>query len=58
MSISSPLTTLYQVLKNVAASAEANASILQKNEAATRAANAIHAAKQISQSHQVAAVAF
>ncbi|OGX87548.1 hypothetical protein [Hymenobacter glacialis] len=35
MSISSPLATLYQVLKNVAASAEAEASILQKNEVAT-----------------------
>ncbi|OGX82622.1 hypothetical protein BEN47_04405 [Hymenobacter lapidarius] len=38
MSISSLLGTLYQVLKNVAASAAANASILHKNEAATRAA--------------------
>ncbi|WP_152559798.1 hypothetical protein [Hymenobacter sp. IS2118] len=38
MSISSPLGTLYQVLKDVATSAGANASILQKNEAATRAA--------------------
>ncbi len=38
MSISSPLTTLYHVLKNVAASVEANAGILQRNEAATRAA--------------------
>jgi hypothetical protein len=38
MSITSPLAPLYSVLQTVKASAEANAPLLRKNEAATRAA--------------------
>ena len=34
----SPVATLYQILQQVSASAQAHASLFQKNEAATRAA--------------------